>query len=132
MSRHLTRLIELKSAVEHKQHAMKKADLIEILSMLFDYCISIEEGNVLADNAMIEVLENLKSELEDVREKEKESITLSKGEKACIMDWFNGWAVTYHKNDEGEFNVPQNHKKLAKRLLHEGEMLKNENISVKT
>ena len=117
MNRHTARLIDLKEKVEKNQDKWSKSDLLELINKIFDYCISNEQANEATDKAINEMIESFKNELEVMRENEKRSITLSKGEQACIMDWFNGWAAMYYKNEQGEFNVPQNHKDLAMRLL---------------
>lgn len=44
---------------------------------------------------------------------EKITLELTREEALNILDWFNGWAATYHRDENGNFHVPQQHKELA-------------------
>lgn len=44
---------------------------------------------------------------------EKITLELTGGEALSILAWFNCWAATYHRDENGDFHVPQPHKELA-------------------
>lgn len=56
---------------------------------------------------------------------ERVTIELTMNEIQNILDWFNCWAMTYHCDENGDFDVPQEYKELVWSLMDkETELLK--------